>query len=50
MTAGGLGTEYNRYFKQRRDDMKKAVILYLELLVENEGRVLSYWEACDMAT
>jgi len=39
-----IRNEYNRYFKQRRDDIRKAVILYLELLIENEGRVLSYWE------
>lgn len=30
--------------------MKKAVILYLELLMENEGRVLSYWEAFGVET
>jgi hypothetical protein len=34
-----LGDEYHRYFKQRREDIKKAIILYLELLIENEGRV-----------
>jgi sorting nexin-1/2 len=45
-----IRTEYNRYFKQRRDDVKKAVILYLELLIENEGRVLSYWEAFGVET
>jgi Vps5 C terminal like len=34
-----IRNEYLRYTKQRHDDIKKAIILYLELLIENEGRV-----------
>jgi len=39
-----IRNEYHRYFKQRREDIKRATILYMELLIDNEQRVLSYWE------
>ncbi|KAI1702116.1 PX domain-containing protein [Ditylenchus destructor] len=36
--------EYDRYCKQRREDIKHALIEYLESMIESEGRVHEYWE------
>uniref|UniRef100_A0A183CDP8 PX domain-containing protein n=1 Tax=Globodera pallida TaxID=36090 RepID=A0A183CDP8_GLOPA len=36
--------EYNRLCKQRRADIKKAMLSYLEGLVESEQRALEHWE------
>ncbi|KAI1712090.1 PX domain-containing protein [Ditylenchus destructor] len=36
--------EYDRYCKQRREDIKHALIEYLESMIESETRVHEYWE------
>jgi len=36
--------EYNRYCKNRCEDIKVALVSYLESLIESEDRVLEYWE------
>jgi len=36
--------EYGRYGKQRREDIKSALISYLEYLIEGEERIHEYWE------
>uniref|UniRef100_A0A915CV12 PX domain-containing protein n=1 Tax=Ditylenchus dipsaci TaxID=166011 RepID=A0A915CV12_9BILA len=36
--------EYNRYCKNRCEDIKAALVSYLESLIESEEKVLEYWE------
>ncbi|KAL3125004.1 hypothetical protein niasHT_009303 [Heterodera trifolii] len=36
--------EYSRLCKQRREDIKKAIVSYLEGLFESEQRALEHWE------